>query len=585
QSDEVVTEILPPEEAFILTAELSTDQNTLLVHWQLPPNLYLYDDKFAFKVREGGQLGKFELSPGIPKEDEVLGKYFVHYAPVTLSVPIVQRDNDRLLIDVDYQGCADSGYCYPPMTSVLLIESGIDGGQSRLSFIDSSGIGSSMSTATAAYEDIAQLFFDNSLWLILLAFLGFGILLTFTPCVLPMVPILAGIIIGQGHHITRRHAFMLSLVYVLGMAVTYALLGVIAGFAGQGLQAAFQKPWVIITLSSFFVLLSLSMFGFYELRLPAKLETRIAAWSQHQKSGTYLGCLILGVLSALIVSPCVTVPLVGALAYIGQTGDAVLGGLALFSLALGMGIPLMLVAALGGHLLPKAGAWMKTVSAVFGVLLLGLAIWLLERVIPGEVVLVLWAALAMVSAIYLGALEAAPQGGWPRLWKGLGCLLFAYSILLLVGASLGNQDPLRPLANLSLNGQPQGMLAPGSSQKVNGLFKLVKSLDEVQDELALAQQTGQPVMLDFYADWCASCVKMKRTTFADPLVHQALSDFVVLQADVTKNDMIDKELQKYFSVYAPPAILFFNINGQENKAARLVGEIGTQAFLNHLRQL
>jgi thioredoxin:protein disulfide reductase len=339
---------------------------------------------------------------------------------------------------------------------------------------------------------------------------------------------------------------------------------------------------VIIILSAIFVLLALSMFNLYELRLPVAIETRLNNLSQRQRGGTFIGVAIMGILSALIVSPCVTAPLVGALAYIGQTGDAVLGGVALLSLGIGMGIPLLVGATLGGQYLPKSGAWLNAVKAIFGVLLLAVAIWLLERVLAGPIILALWSALFIISAVYLGAFEPADGIGVKRLWKGSGLILFIYGLMLLVGAGLGNSNPFKPLSGLEWAQQPSSV-----AQRPNHIaFKPIKSTADLNQELMLAGQQNQPVMLEFYADWCFSCIVMQRTTFADPNVIEFISqNFIPLQADVTANDTLDKELQRNLSIFAPPAILFFDSNGEEIRSARIVGEIGPTALLQHLQSI
>jgi thiol:disulfide interchange protein DsbD len=412
-------------------------------------------------------------------------------------------------------------------------------------------------------------------------FFGLGLLLAFTPCVFPMIPILSGIIAGQGKDITTRQAFMLSLAYVLAMALTYAIVGVIAGLFGANLQAAFQTPWVLTLFAGIFVALALSMFGFYELQLPSALQTRLTELSNQQQGGTLIGAAIMGLLSALIVGPCVAPPLMGALIFIGKTGDAILGFFALLGLGLGMGAPLLLIGTSAGKLLPRAGAWMDAIKAVFGVLLLAVAVLLLERILPTAIALLLWGLLLIGSAVYLGALEPlpTPTNGWRKLWKGLGVALLIYGALMLAGAAAGGRDTLQPLRGLVT-----GRVGAGSPAHLE--FKRIKSVADLERELAAAKAQGKPVMLDFYADWCVSCKEMERDTFLAPEVQAAMGRFVLLQADVTANDAEDKALmQERFGLHGPPAMLFFDATGTERRGYRLVGFVPADEFSAHLRQI
>jgi len=412
---------------------------------------------------------------------------------------------------------------------------------------------------------------------IIAVFFGFGLLLAFTPCVFPMIPILSGIIAGQGAGLTTRKAFVLSLVYVLAMALTYTLVGVLAGLLGANLQAAFQNPWILTAFALVFVGLALSMFGFYELQLPSSLQSKLAELSNRQQGGTLIGVAIMGLLSALIVGPCVAPPLFGALIYIGHTGDALLGGLALFALSLGMGVPLILIGTSVGRYLPRAGAWMNTVKAVFGVALLGVAILMLERLLPPALAMVLWALLLICSAVYMGALNQLQPGAnaWFKLWKGLGLVLLIYGALMLIGAAAGGRDTLQPL---------RGLIPGGGVEQLG--FKRIKSVADLERELAQARSDGQPVLLDFYADWCVSCQEMERYTFSDPSVMAELRRFVRLQADVTANDAEDRALiQGRFGLPGPPAILFFDRAGRELTHFRLVGFKPAEPFARHLRQV
>jgi thiol:disulfide interchange protein DsbD len=394
-----------------------------------------------------------------------------------------------------------------------------------------------------------------------------------------MIPILSGIIAGQGPDITTRKAFVLSLVYVLAMALTYTVVGVLAGLFGANLQAAFQNPWVLTSFALIFVLLALSMFGFYELQLPSSFQSKLAEMSNKQEGGTLIGVAIMGLLSALIVGPCVAPPLFGALIYISQTGDAVLGGVALFALSMGMGAPLIAIGTSAGKLLPRAGAWMDAVKAVFGVALLGVAIFMLERILPPAVAMLLWGLLLICSAVYMGALTQLPAGssGWSKLWKGLGVFLLIYGALMLLGAAAGGKDTVQPLRGLAVGG--------GGGAAAEASFTRVKTVEDLDREIAKAGALGKPVMLDFYADWCVTCKELERYTFSDPAVIEEMNRFVLLKADVTANDDEDQALmQGRFGIPGPPAILFFDTSGNELKGYRMVGFKPADAFVEHLRR-
>ena len=395
-----------------------------------------------------------------------------------------------------------------------------------------------------------------------------------------MIPILSGIIVGQGEELSTRKAFTLSLVYVLAMALTYTVVGILVGLSGENIQAWFQNPWIIGSFAAIFVALSFSMFGFYDLQMPASIQSKLTAISNSQQGGNIAGVAIMGLLSALIVGPCVTAPLVGALIYIAETGDAVLGGMALFSLSMGMGAPLLVIGTSAGKLLPRAGAWMDAVKAFFGVLLLGLAIWLLERVAPATLTMFLWAMLIIVSAVYMGATSGLPDdaGGWRKLWKGVGTVLLVYGIIILIGLSAGNRNVFQPLKGLSAGGG--ATVAEAAHLK----FKQIKGVEGLNAALAEARAAGKPVMLDFYADWCVSCKEMEVMTFADPAVQKALEGVVLLQADVTPNDEKDTELYKHFGIIGPPSIMFFDAQGNERRNYRVVGFMKPEAFSAHIRK-
>jgi thiol:disulfide interchange protein DsbD len=580
-------ELLEPEIAFAASAE-AISQNAVVVRFDIADGYYLYRDKLGFRIAEGDGIGVGPVNPpdGALIVDEFFGETETFRHSVEILVPILRSidDPNNIVLAVDYQGCADLGVCYPPLTHELAVFFAASLGD-EATILPATGTArpAAASVPVTEQDRIAAQLADGRIWLVALAFFGFGLLLTFTPCVFPMIPILSNIIVGQ-KNLTTRKAFFISLAFVLAMALTYTLAGVFAGLAGANLQAAFQNPWIIGGFVAVFIALALSMFGFYELQMPTAIQSRLATLSNRQEGGTLLGAAIMGFLAALIVGPCVTAPLVGALLYISQTGDALLGGIALFALSMGMGAPLLAIGTSAGRILPKAGPWMDTVKAVFGVGLLAMGIWLLERVIPGEVALFLWAILFIVTAIYLGALQSLPENasGWRSLWKGLGLVLLVYGVILMLGAATGGKDPFRPLSELS---SPQTIVAGDGSVRPTRLeFTRVDSLVDVEREVAAAAGRNQPVFLDFYATWCVDCVRLERTTFQDPRVIQALESVHIIKADVTENNSNHRDLMRHFGLFGPPAMIFYAADGQEVRHGRQVGYLNTDRFLAHLEQ-
>jgi thiol:disulfide interchange protein DsbD len=581
-------ELLEPEIAFAASAR-AISQNAVVVRFDIAEGYYLYRDKLGFRIAEGEgiELGPVNPPDGILIEDEFFGETETYRDSVEILVPVLRGVDDvaEIVLAVDYQGCADLGVCYPPLTQDVAVAF-------ATTLADEADELPAIGTGRAALDDgpvteqdrIAAQLADGRIWLVALAFFGFGLLLTFTPCVFPMIPILSNIIVGQ-KDLTTRKAFFISLAFVLAMAFTYTLAGVFAGLAGANLQAAFQNPWIIGGFVLVFIALAMSMFGFYELQMPSGIQSRLASISNKQEGGTLLGAAIMGFLAALIVGPCVTAPLVGALLYISQTGDAVLGGIALFALSMGMGAPLLAIGTSAGKILPKAGPWMDAVKAVFGVGLLAMGVWLLERVIPGEVALFLWSSLFIVTAIYMGALQSLPAGasGWRTLWKGVGLVLLVYGVILMLGAATGGKDMFRPLAGLST---PATMVvgADGVQRATRMEFTKVDSIADVEREVAAAQQRNQPVFLDFYADWCVDCVRLERTTFQDPRVIQAMSQVHLLKADVTANTAEHRDLMRAFNLFGPPAMIFYDADGTELRNRRAVGYMNAERFLAHVEQ-
>ena len=577
-------DILNPDDAFQISHDSTPGQ--FKVNWIIAEGHYLYRDKVKITTDETSVSTKPLIMPaGDEKDDPVFKKtlyVFHHFADATLPYQYSNDGDKDVTFKVKYQGCSEiSGICYPPQTKKFTVR------LSPISQAQAATIAASSALSTtepvSEQDEITNALRSGNTLLTLLIFFGAGLLLAFTPCVFPMIPILSGIIVGQGENITTRKAFYLSLVYVLAMALTYTIVGILVGLSGENIQAWFQNPWIIGSFAIIFVGLSFSMFGFYELQMPANIQSKLVNISNSQQGGNIIGVAIMGFLSALIVGPCVTAPLVGALIYIAETGDAVLGGLALFSLSMGMGAPLLVIGASAGKLLPKAGAWMDAVKAVFGVLLLGLAIWLLERVAPPAFTMALWAALIIVSAIYMGAIDGLGEGsnGWKKLWKGLGLLLLIYGIIILLGLAGGNRNVFQPLKGLNLSsGNSSGSVA----QAEHLSFIQVKGVDGLNAELDKAKAAGKTVMLDFYADWCVSCKEMEAFTFADADVKKSLDGVVLLQADVTPNDEKDTELYKHFGIIGPPSIMFFGADGIERKNYRVVGYKSAEEFSQHVKQ-
>lgn len=575
------SEDVPPavEEAFQFSAEVQ-DANTIMARWQVMEGNYLYRDKLQFEIVDNNQvkLGEFTLPAGENKNDEIFGLVQVYHHDVDFALPVTRpAGSQTLILKARFQGCSETfGICFPPSEqSADLILPAV----AAVSTEATQNITAEPSAAPLSEQDrLAQKLAEDNILQIFLGFLGLGLLLAFTPCVFPMIPILSSIIVGEGESITTRRAFILSLIYVLAMSVTYTTAGVLTGLLGENLQAMFQNPWILISFSTVFVILALSMFGLFELQLPHALQHRLHQLSHRQQGGSLLGVGLMGLLSGLIVGPCLAPPLAGALIFIGQHADPYLGGIALFALSIGMGIPLMIIGTSAGSLLPKAGDWMNVIKAIFGVLLLGLAIWMLERIIPGWLTLVLWGSLLVVCAVYLGALNSLhiDASGWNKLFKGVGLILLIYGSLLIIGGASGSQNLFQPLQRLASSG------GAVQAEEAHLEFTQIKNLDELQARLAA---TSQPVMLDFYADWCTDCKTMEKTTFSDPAVVSAMSNFTLLQLDMTDNTEAHQAMLKALKVFGPPTMLFFNSEGQELENYRLVGHIRAKEMLSHLAQM
>lgn len=590
---------IPDEEDYLAVEQAFKPVVTLAngkahINFTIADGYYLYKKRVNLAASTSGdtlEVGEpvFDKSAQI-KNDPNFGRVEIFHQAVAVDVPVYAHTagdiGREIAVKISYQGCSEQGLCYPPqkLTGTVKLTALAPAGLVKASAVAltsapvASGVTESLTPDSGSADSIAGFLAGSSLWLVLATFLVLGIGLSVTPCMLPMVPILSGIIAGQGQGLSARQGFLLSLFYVIGMATTYAVLGMVVGYFGASanLSVWMQSPAVLSVFAGIFVLLALAMFGFYELSLPSFIQDRLSHLNQQQQGGTYVGVALMGILSALVVSPCVSAPLAGALLYISSTGDMWLGGSALLMLGLGMGTPLLLIGMGGGSLIPKAGQWMVTVKSVFGVLLLMVAIWLLSRFLPGSVTLVLWGLLLIVSGILMGALDHSAHG-WPRFWKGMGVALLVWGVLLLVGAANGQSNPLQPLHLVQA-----GNSAP---TQVEPPFRKIRTVTELETALADANKQGKAVVLDFYADWCIACVEMAHDTFSSPRVVDALKPVMLLQADITDNSDQAQGLLKRFGLFGPPSVLFFSPQGQELRAMRVMGSMGADEFVQHVRPL
>lgn len=549
-------EFLPVDEAFRVRAEaIQEPASGVRVVWDIAEDYYLYRHALDFELveTEAGPLAHPRIPDGKPYHDEFFGDVETYHDTLSVVVPLKAAPAEPIeaLLEVRYQGCAEAGICYPPQARRIPVLLGTTGALQAPTL--------AATPEAPAQDQLAGLIADANIVWTVLVFLGFGLLLSFTPCVLPMIPILSGIIVGEGEDTNARRGFILSTVYVLAMAAAYTLFGIVAALAGANLQAALQAPWIIVGFAAVFVLLALSMFGLYELRLPATLQSRL---STAGRGGTVAGSAVLGFVSALIVGPCIAPPLAGALLYIGQTGDAVLGGLALFAMGMGMGLPLIAMGALGGGALPKAGTWMVYIQRFFGLVLLGVAVWLLGRILPLTWGLLLWVALLIAGGAYLLSLRTPLRMGQIA---GLTSILLGATLAW--GLLEGDNAVTR---YLDMDAGPD-------------YFTIVDTREELKAELAIAHQGEQPALLDFWADWCIACKQLDRHVFADPGVQKALADVRMIKLDVTANSPADQALLEQYQVIGPPTVLFFDAQGNERSGWRLIGEVDSEEFLRHLQ--
>jgi len=579
--------VLPVEKAYQFNAEVKDAQHINL-NWRIADKTYLYYDKVKVEILNNKeiQIADYQLPKPVIKKNTVrpdgeMGDIEVYKHELDFDLPLKRSKeaSTEIELKISYQGCAERGICYPPVRKTIKV--------SLPAFIATSGVPISSSPEITKLDEQGLLHLlktEGKLWSLLILY-GLGILLAFTPCVFPMIPILAGIIAGQGDKITTKKAFYLSFIYVLFMALTYAVVGVIAGSSGANLQATFQNPFIISIFVLIFIALAFAMFDFYSLQLPASWQSKLNNLSNSQKGGNYLGVAVMGVLSALIVGPCITAPLLAILIYIAQEGEAFFGGVALFALGLGMGTPLLLIGTSAGKILPRAGAWMDAVKAGFGVMMLALAIYMLERIVPAAVALFLWAMLLIVSGVYLGALEPINKtaSGWFKLWKGLGVVILIYGILMLIGVAMDSKNMRQPLRNVFQTSNYNSVNASSSAIE----FKQIKTIEDLDKAIKEANQQGKNVMLDFYADWCVYCKQFENYTFFEPIMGKAYqqANLVLLQADVTKNDEFDIALQAHLEIPAPPAILFFGLDGQEKRKQRVFKFMEADEFALYIKQV
>jgi len=561
---------LPPDQVFHLSAD-AAGSGAVRLDWTVRGGYYLYRERMKVSAPDGTVLGALQLPQGQIKMDPYFGREEIYRNAVsgTIAVDGAPATGARNLpLRVTYQGCADAGLCYPPITKTLtvaLLPAGT-GGPTAGSPAD--GTSSSVPSDQRGYTDLAR---SGSLLAMIAVFYGAGLLLAFTGCVYPTIPILSAIIVGQGHKVTTGRAFVLSLTYVLGMALTYTIAGTaFAALGGQAPAAAFERPWIVASFAALFVAMALSMLGLFTVQIPAALQTRIASLSSRQTAGTLGGVAIMGALSALLVTTCVGPALVAALAVISQTGELARGAAALFAMSIGTGTPLLIIGTSAGRLLPKSGPWMDTIKRLFAAVMLGVAVWMLGRLLPARVTLALWAVpVATAAAVLFVGTRLVRTSRWPLRVGGL--VAAVYGLSLVTGAALGGTDPLAPIPGWAAAKQPLA-------------FSTIHSVADLDQAVAKASRQGRPVMVDFYADWCTSCKEMEATTFLDPVVRQALSGSVLLRADVTANDADDQALLKRFGIYGPPTIAFYNRNGQERSRYRVVGYMKGAQFAAAVRE-
>lgn len=559
---EINQDFLEPNDAF--KTSFTQNEDSLNFKLALGKDIYLYDDKLTVFITKPEKIDiKNEIT--IP-EPVPYDEFIVHLNDLDLTIPFsvlkAKVESSKYEVTVSFQGCSKAGLCYAPMSEKYLVE--IGAGDTKNDLIKEEVKVEDTSNLNET-DTIANSLKDGNILIVLATFFGFGLLLSLTPCVFPMIPILSSIIVGasQKEKMTASKGFILSLVYVLSMSAAYTIAGVIAGVFGANLQVALQNPYVLVVFALIFVALAFSMFGYFEIRLPQALQTKLNKTTDGKEKQGIAGIAIMGFLSALIVGPCVAPPLAGALVYIGQTGDAVLGGMALFVMSLGMGVPLLLIGLGAGRFMPKPGGWMEGITRIFGIIMIAVAIWLLDRVLDASVIMYLWALLFLGSAIYLRIYTHIIS-------QLITVVVFILGVVLFVGAISGSTNPLKPLEKFT-----SSTLVQDIGEKV--VFKKIKNIEELKQAIA---QSDKPVMLDFWASWCVACKEFEEITFKDTQVINKLQNFTLLKADVTANNADDKALQKMFSIVGPPGIIFWDKDKNEVKSSKIVGYKNPKEFLD-----
>ena len=559
---EINQDFLEPKDAF--KTSFTQNEDSLNFKLALGKDIYLYDDKLTVFITKPEKIDiKNEIN--IP-EPVPYDEFIVHLNDLDLTIPFsvlkAKLESSKYEVTVSFQGCSKAGLCYAPMSEKYLVE--IGAGDTKNDLIKEEVKVEDISNLNET-DTIANSLKDGNILIVLATFFGFGLLLSLTPCVFPMIPILSSIIVGasQKEKMTASKGFILSLVYVLSMSAAYTIAGVIAGVFGANLQVALQNPYVLVVFALIFVALAFSMFGYFEIRLPQAIQTKLNKTTDGKEKQGIAGIAIMGFLSALIVGPCVAPPLAGALVYIGQTGDAVLGGMALFVMSLGMGVPLLLIGLGAGRFMPKPGGWMEGITRIFGIIMIAVAIWLLDRVLDASVIMYLWALLFLGSAIYLRIYTHIIS-------QLITVVVFILGVVLFVGAISGSTNPLKPLEKFT-----SSTLVQDVGEKV--VFKKIKNIEELKQAIA---QSDKPVMLDFWASWCVACKEFEEITFKDTQVINKLQNFTLLKADVTANNTEDKALQKMFSIVGPPGIIFWDKDKNEVKSSKIVGYKNPKEFLD-----
>ncbi|WP_173497154.1 protein-disulfide reductase DsbD [Shewanella sp. ISTPL2] len=573
-------ELMPVDQAFAFDSK--QEGNQVKLNWVIADGYYMYRDKLKFSVN-GAELGTVALPKGKPHEDEYFGKQEVYYTYVDIPVGLKQADENATLT-VTFMGCAEGKLCYPPtkhevvLKAIAANDGLIVGAESTTTTEQTSTEPSTADKANTQpitqQDTLSQMLSNDSLIWTLVIFFGLGVGLALTPCVFPMYPILSGIIVGQGQKLSTAKAFTLSMAYVQGMAITYSILGLVVASAGLKYQAALQHPAVLVVLAILFFVLSLSMFGLYDLKLPSSWQEKMNSVSNNQKGGNLVGVFLMGVISGLVASPCTTAPLSGALVYVAQTGDLLQGFLALYVLSMGMGLPLLIIGTSGGKLLPRAGAWMDIIKTIFGFLLIAVSIVMLGRIWTGVVSDVLWSLWGVSFTGYLMHQNKLSEFNWKQTLRSV-----LLTLALLASFSYGFQAVM---GHFGFNNNSVGTAA--TTEEVHG-FKRIKSIEDLEQEIAAATAQGKPVMLDLYADWCVACKEFEAITFKDADVLARMNKIVLLQADVTKSDKVDVALLEKYNVLGLPTLLMFNEQGEQREDLRVTGFMGPKDFATHLDHL